>query len=69
MHALFKYLISELLTPWRRVIVEKTIIILSLSRNSLPYLEPERSRPCSQEPLSRIFNAIKLKKNISRCAL
>jgi hypothetical protein len=34
--------------PWHRVLLEKEAL-LSLSRNSPPFMEPEVSFPCSQK--------------------
>jgi hypothetical protein len=40
-------MIITAITPWSRVLHKKLIV---RSRNSPPFIEPEASLPCSQEP-------------------
>jgi len=41
--------LTHSLTPWSKGLFEK-LMVTQLYRNSLPFMEPEGSLPCSQEP-------------------
>jgi len=43
------YITNKNLTPWRTILPEK-LMVTQLLKNSLPFMEPDGSLPCSQHP-------------------